>query len=99
MWRALTPTDGGFPAGTLAVNLLGCFAIGLFAKIVTDEAARLTLMTGFLGGFTTFSAFSLETMQLFRNGLISTAVMYVTASNLGGVLAAWAGWRIGKFTI
>lgn len=95
VWRAATQPDTVFPAGTLTVNLAGCFCIGLLAKMVNHDVLRLALITGFLGGFTTFSAFSLETLHLFRNGLISTAVLYVTASNVGGLLAAWAGWRIG----
>ena len=98
MWRAITQPDGIFPPGTLTVNILGCFCIGLLAKMVNHDVLRLTLITGFLGGFTTFSAFSLETLNLFRNGMISTAVLYVTASNAGGVLAAWAGWRVGHFS-
>ena len=96
VWRAVTQPESGFPAGTLAVNILGCFCIGLAAKTVSDELLRLTLITGFLGGFTTFSAFSLETLQLFRNGMVSTAVWYVTASNVGGLAAACAGWRMGR---
>ena len=98
LWRAVTEPGTGFPAGTLTVNILGCFFIGLMAKLVNDEVLRLTLITGFLGGFTTFSAFSMETFQLFRNGMAVTAVWYVTASNVGGMAAAWAGWRVGQIT-
>lgn len=97
VWRAVTQPDGHFPFGTLTVNILGCFCIGLLAKMVNHDALRLTLITGFLGGFTTFSAFSLETLHLFRNGMISYAVFYVAASNGGGIAAAWAGWRLGHF--
>lgn len=99
LWRAVTNPEAGFPAGTLTVNLLGCFCIGLLAKTVSNEVLRLTLITGFLGGFTTFSAFSLETFQLLRNGMVATAVCYVTASNAGGLAAAWAGWRMGQITL
>lgn len=95
VWRTVTQPESAFPSGTLTVNLLGCFCIGLLARMVNHDVLRLTLITGFLGGFTTFSAFSLETLQLFRNGLIVNAVSYVAASNLGGLLAAWAGWRMG----
>ena len=98
LWHAVTQPKSGFPAGTLAVNILGCFFIGLAAKTVSDEMLRLTLITGFLGGFTTFSAFSLETLHFFRNGMVATAVWYVTASNIGGLAAAWAGWRMGQIT-
>lgn len=95
LWRAVTQPEGLFPTGTLAVNLIGCFFIGLLAKMVNHDVLRLALITGFLGGFTTFSAYSLETLNLFRNGFISTAVSYVAASNVGGLLAAWGGWRVG----
>ena len=96
VWRAVTQPEGTFPAGTLAVNLSGCFCIGLLARMVNHDVLRLALITGFLGGFTTFSAFSLETMQLLRNGLISTALLYAGASNVGGVVAAWAGWQLAE---
>jgi len=98
VWRAVTQPESGFPAGTLTVNILGCFCIGLLAKTVTDDILRLALITGFLGGFTTFSAFGLETVQLLRNGMTITAVWYVAASNIGGMAAAWAGWRAGQIT-
>lgn len=96
VWRAVTQPDSVFPAGTLTVNLAGCFCIGLLARMVNHDVLRLALITGFLGGFTTFSAFGLETLQLLRNGWISTALVYATASNAGGVAAAWAGWRLGQ---
>ena len=59
-----------WPAGTLAVNLLGCLAAGLVVGLLTptQEALRLFLLPGLLGGFTTFSAFGLETQQLLQRG-------------------------------
>ena len=96
LWRAVSSPAGAFPLGTLAVNILGCFCIGLLARTVSAEMPRLALITGFLGGFTTFSAFSLETLELLRNGMAITAVCYVAASNVGGIVAAWAGWRMGQ---
>jgi CrcB protein len=98
LWRAVTQPQAVFPAGTLAVNISGCFCIGLLARMVNHEVLRVVLITGFLGGFTTFSAFSLETLQLFRNGFISSAVLYAGASNVGGVIAAWAGWRLAEIS-
>lgn len=95
VWRAVTQPESAFPFGTLTVNVAGCFCIGLLAKLVNHDVLRLALITGFLGGFTTFSAYGLETLNLFRNGLISTAVSYLLASNIGGLIAAWAGWRLG----
>jgi len=98
VWRAVTQPESTFPAGTLTVNILGCFCIGLLAKMVNHDVIRLVLITGFLGGFTTFSAYGLESLHLFRNGMISSAVWYVSASNVGGLLAAWAGWRVGHIS-
>lgn len=96
VWRALTPTDSAFPIGTFAVNILGCFAIGVLGSRLTGETERLALMTGFVGGFTTFSAFGLETLNLIRNGSASVAAAYVACSNAGGLVAAWAGWRLAS---
>lgn len=95
LWLALSTPDSRFPTGTLAVNLLGCFAIGLAGSLIGNPELRLAVVTGFLGGFTTFSAFSLETLNLWRNGAATWAVIYVSASNIGGFAAAWAGWRAG----
>lgn len=87
------------PLGTLAVNIAGCFIIGLvgalFLKRPEQETLRIILITGFLGGFTTFSAYSWETIALFRQGSIESALAYVLASNLGGLTAAWLGYRLG----
>ncbi|MBM3752908.1 MAG: fluoride efflux transporter CrcB [Acidobacteria bacterium] len=96
VWRAMSGIDGSLPFGTLAVNLAGCFGIGLAARVIQDELIRLALVTGFLGGFTTFSAFGLETLNLLRAGAAGTAVVYVVVSNAGGLAAAWAGWRVAS---
>ena len=86
------------PWGTLAVNLLGCLAIGLLAgaaerfEVLTPEA-RLFLITGVLGGFTTFSAFGYETVFLLRRGEPLVAATYVGASVGLGLLAVWLGLR------
>jgi CrcB protein len=85
-----------FPAGTLLVNLCGCFLIGLVSALalkrgaVSDEA-RLLLVTGFLGGFTTFSAFGLETVALLGRGKYLWAGLNVLASVVGGLAAVWLG--------
>ena len=96
VWRAMSDTGSALPYGTLAVNLAGCFGIGLAARVIQDEMTRLAVITGFLGGFTTFSAFGLETLNLLRTGAIGTAIAYATVSNAGGLAAAWAGWRIAS---
>ncbi len=90
---------GRFPLATFAVNCLGCLLIGLLAgalmRAPVPEAVRLFLLTGVLGGFTTFSAFGLETVMLLRRGELGFAVLYVLASVLVGIAAVWLGLRLG----
>lgn len=91
--RTLAP---GWPWGTLAVNVLGSFAIGvLFAAFALrpsiPEWIRLGLMTGLLGGFTTFSAFSVETLDLLRTGTVLDALGYVCATLALGLAACGLG--------
>jgi CrcB protein len=79
-----------FPWGTLSVNLLGALVIGLLIELMAlrwsaPEAQRYLLVTGFLGGFTTFSAFSLETASMCTRGDWIMAVAYVLASVIGTV--------------
>lgn len=87
--RALTIQAGvrlfgpGFPVGTLFVNVAGGFAIGLLAVLLVERGGGRhapLLMTGVLGGFTTFSAFSLDTLRLIEAGRIGAAAAYVAAS-------------------
>ena len=91
---------GGFPWGILTVNVLGSTAIGLVAGWFAyrgDAAAdtRLFLTTGILGGFTTFSAFSLDTALLYERGQPGLAALYVAASVLLSLLGLFAGlWAI-----
>ena len=87
-----------FPYGTLAVNLLGCLAIGLVAEFlllqrILAPQPRLLLQTGILGGFTTFSAFGLETVLMLRREQWLTVAIYVSTSVLGGLLAVWLGMK------
>ena len=83
----------GFPAGTLAVNLAGCLAIGALGAALpaTSEGTRLFLLTGVLGGFTTFSAFGLETQILATSGRGGLAALYVAVSVGAGLGAVWLG--------
>ncbi|NEM98321.1 fluoride efflux transporter CrcB [Pontibacter burrus] len=88
-----------FPVGTLVVNIVGCFLIGivfgLFAKGTLSDEWRLFLATGVLGGFTTFSAFSGETISLLQGGQYWPAIVYVLASVLLGLLATFIGlWLV-----
>lgn len=97
---ALRPVAGGFPWGTLAVNLLGSFLIGLCAALAERQGSgswiRPWLMVGLLGGFTTFSAFSLENMQLVRDGRFLTAFAYILATVAAGLVMAFAGYLIAR---
>lgn len=86
----------GFPYGTLVVNALGSFAIGLLfvlfgEKSVAGETMRLALMVGLLGGFTTFSAFSLDTWMLLEQGAPLKAAVNVLASVATCLLVTWLG--------
>ncbi len=84
-----------FPAHTFAVNLLGCFAIGLALGVFGDhKVLRPLLVIGFLGAFTTFSTFGFETLVLLREGRVLAAAAYVGLSAGLGVLLAAAGWKL-----
>ncbi len=81
---------------TLAVNLLGCLLIGLLAgyflsRTELSPVLRAGLMVGVLGGFTTFSSFSLDALRLLESGQIGVALAYVLSSVLGGLAACWLG--------
>lgn len=91
---------GTFPVGTFLVNLLGSFLIGLCAAWAERGApwVRPWLMAGFLGGFTTFSAFSLENMRLLRDGYLGTALTYALVSVSAGILLAFAGYSLARLT-
>ncbi|HTU11288.1 MAG TPA: fluoride efflux transporter CrcB [Allosphingosinicella sp.] len=85
----------GFPWATLFVNLLGSLLMGLLAGWLVqrggNEQVRLFLAVGILGGFTTFSAFSLELGLMLQRGELAAALSYVLASMIGGVLLLFAG--------
>jgi len=101
---ALRILGPGFPWGTFIVNVLGSFVMGLFIALlarklqVTNEV-RLLVATGFLGGFTTFSAFSLDVAVMWERGDTSTVFAYVTASVLLSIFALFAGlWLVRTIT-
>ncbi len=89
-----------FPFGTLTVNLTGClligFLFGLSERINIPQEWRLFIATGILGGFTTFSAFSNETVSLLRDGQFWTASVYVLSSVMLGLIATFTGIFITK---
>ncbi|MES1158929.1 MAG: fluoride efflux transporter CrcB [Terricaulis silvestris] len=100
---ALALFGAAFPWGTLFVNLTGSFAIGCYAAL-TEPAdapsahapARQFVMTGICGGYTTFSAFSLETFRMLHAGAIGEGASYALVSLLGSILAAWLGALAAK---
>lgn len=91
-------SNSKFPFETLAANLIGCFLIGIlwgyFERLSISNEFRLFLFTGILGGFTTFSTFARENIQLFKVGEPMAAVTYILASNVIGVGLVAAGFVI-----
>ena len=94
-------SNGIFPSSTLLVNLSGSLLIGLlwglFERFEFSPLLRVFLFVGILGGFTTFSSFSLENFNLIRDGEIKTAVIYILITNLGGLALAFFGYFIARF--
>lgn len=92
----------GFPAGTMIVNVLGSLLIGLLAVALMERFPGAWgryapfLITGVLGGFTTFSAFSLDALYLLERGRIEAAAVYIGGSVLLSILAVWAGFAAGR---
>jgi CrcB protein len=92
----------GFPIGTFIINLSGSFAIGIVAELALTRAfgvspeVRTFLAVGVLGGYTTFSSFALESLNLLRDGAPLTALGYSLGSVVLGVLAAYAGLVVAR---
>lgn len=93
-----------FPWGTLSINVIGSFLIGVLVVLLLERwevspAVRLGLMVGVLGGFTTFSSFSLEVVNLMQNGAFLRAMTYVAASVTACILAAAAGIYLARSSL
>jgi len=88
------------PYGTIVVNLAGCFVAGflfpLMEKFAVAPELRLAVFTGFLGGFTTFSAYALQSIALARSGALSTATANVLISNIVGLMMVWLGGGLSR---
>jgi fluoride exporter len=102
-WMART-LGAAFPYGTLAVNVIGSFLIAVVVYAASESATisptlRVVLATGVLGGFTTYSAFSLQTLLLAHNGVWITAALYVLGTMLGCLLACQLGWSAAKWLL
>jgi len=85
-----------FPWGTLCVNALGCFAIGLTYGLTEHSLARHFIGVGILGGFTTFSSFSFETLALMQNERPGAALAYVGLSVGVCLVVVWLGWLLAQ---
>lgn len=97
-WRLF---GAGFPVATLAVNLVGCLLIGVAFSLAETRGAfspltRLLLMTGFLGGLTTFSTFALETVDYAHAGSVGVAALNIMVTNAGGLAAVIMGMWVGR---
>ena len=91
----------GFPYGTLSVNLVGSFLVGFVAQAgintgLVPQTLRVPLTLGFLGGFTTFAAFSLETLGYLENGAWSMAGMNILTNVVPGIIAVLLGVMVGR---
>jgi len=92
---------GTFPSGTLAVNLSGCFLLGIIGRYALQHLSfppdlRIAVTVGFFGAFTTFSSFGWETMRMLEDGEWMRASLYVGASVIGGLALVRLGMRLGE---
>lgn len=94
---------GDFPWGTLVVNLIGAFFIGLLWGLTAQSALssqfRAMIFIGLFGGFTTFSTFALESFNLLKDQQIRNAFYYIVASNIAGIMLVFAGLILARFII
>jgi fluoride exporter len=90
--------EESFPYGTLLVNVAGCFIMGILWALLASnslrEQSRLLLITGFCGGFTTFSAFSYESNRLLMDGKIFVFFLYTSISIIAGLFATYGGYKL-----
>ena len=96
-----TTKSVGFPYGTLAVNVIGCFVIGFLAQLaesrgVFTSEARLFVFVGILGGFTTYSALMLECLVHFRADKNGHALLYLSITLIAGLFLVWLGARAAE---
>ncbi len=94
---------GSFPMGIFAVNMLGSFLIGccagIFEAVATPNPIKLFLTVGILGGFTTFSSYSLGNFQMLRAGQGKVAFAYIAASNILGIGLAFLGYYLARMVL
>ncbi|MDQ6421445.1 fluoride efflux transporter CrcB [Paenibacillus sp. LHD-117] len=97
----IPPLSNGFPLGILIINLLGCLFLGWFFTVTlvrwsVRPEIRLGLGTGVAGAFTTFSTFSVQSVDLIHKGYFFHAALYILLSIIGGILLTFAGIRLAK---
>lgn len=96
-------SSDGFPWATLGVNMIGSLLLGIVAVALTQglisQDTALILGTGILGAFTTMSTFSVETLNMFQNQQISSAIIYVVATMVICPILAFLGWKMGEMFI
>lgn len=99
----LIPVVSGFPFATLFVNITGSFIIGFYStlsgpdgRLFATTRQRQFVMTGFCGGYTTFSAFSLETVRLLRGGMNHMALLYIAVSVVTWLVSVWLGHMLAS---
>lgn len=97
-----TRTSSAFPWSTFAINVSGSFLLGFLASVGTEAGLipptlRIALTVGFLGAYTTFSTWSLETLRLLESGSYLLAATNVLASTIAGLTSAWMGVALGRF--
>ena len=94
-----TRWDSALPTGTMAVNLIGCFVIGVVVHLaerqyLLDPDIRAAILVGLLGGFTTFSSYAVQTFNLLVAGRILLAAANLAISNIAGLVLVWAGYAV-----
>ncbi len=93
----LPPAPGTFPVGTLLINVVGGFLIGVLIDAVAERPLlRPFAITGILGGFTTFSTYAVDTEQLLATGRLGTAVAYLVGTLVGALVATWVGLALER---
>jgi CrcB protein len=90
-----------FPMGTLVVNFVGCFLVGLLfyllqERFLVNQTVRTVVLIGFLGGFTTFSSFGLQTFTLLQDGEFGLAALNILGANVIGLVLVWAGYTLAR---
>lgn len=91
-------SDSNFPTGTLVVNLLGCFLIGVLSyyAIKGHSVVYMLGIVGFLGGFTTFSSYGYDLMRMLESGLTKNFMLYFLTSNVVGILLVYVGYKVAN---